>query len=210
MSRLVQAGRLVFGGWMLVNGLGYFLGLFAPPAGSEPLASQLMSAFVDSGLLGVAMAIQIIAGALLLANLAVPFALAALMPLSACAVYWALVLEGHPLFGALALVALALNGLLMLTHLDHYRDVLQPHALAYGETKKANYRRIFVNPRSAAPRGEYIGGLAVLLAAIAFYYWVVPFANGTMGLYVLAVPAVLLLAGWVRERRRRRSSGLSR
>ena len=43
----------------------------------------------------------------------------------------------------------------------------------------------------------------VLAAALAFYWFVVPFSNGTTGLVTLAVPALILAAGWVRALARR-------
>src|ERR1700749_4376068 len=88
MKQLVLVGRLIFGAWMLANGANYFFGLWAVPAGHEPLAIQLMNALVHSGLLGVAMTIQLLTGALLLAGLLVPVALCVVMPISTCALYW--------------------------------------------------------------------------------------------------------------------------
>jgi hypothetical protein len=94
---------------------------------------QLMAAFNHSGLMDIAMAIQLVAGVLLLAGVLVPLALCVVMPVSTCAVYWAVILDHRPLGAALALVALALNGLLMLAYLDHYRGALQRHAPTLGE-----------------------------------------------------------------------------
>src|SRR5690606_6468058 len=110
---LVLIGRLILGAWMVANGVNHFFGPFwAVPAGQEPLAIQLMAAFVNSRLFDVAMAIELITGALLLVGVLVPLALCVLMPISTCAVYWAVGLD-HQLVGAvLALAAFALNGLL--------------------------------------------------------------------------------------------------
>jgi hypothetical protein len=184
---------------MVLGGLNHFLGPFLPtPSGATPLAAQLLAAFDNSGLLGVAMAIELVAGALLLAGIFVPFALAALMPLSTCALYWAVVLDREPVWALLALLAFALNGLLMLAHLRYYEQLLRPGALAWGETQRANYGTFFANPLSDAPARLYPAALAVLLAAAAFFYWVVPFANSDFGLMVLALPALVLAIGWVR------------
>jgi hypothetical protein len=43
----------------------------------------------------------------------------------------------------------------------------------------------------------------VLAAALAFYWFVVPFSNGTTGVVTLAVPTVILAAGWARALARR-------
>lgn len=134
MKHLVLAARLVFGLWMLANGVNhFFLDLYPGPAGQDALAVQLMEALRNSRLFDVAMVIQLATGALILAGVFVPAALAIVMPITTCAVYWAVILEREP-FGALvALVAFALNGLLMLAYIDYYRGVLQRRAPSLGE-----------------------------------------------------------------------------
>ncbi len=132
-KQLVLAGRLIFGAWMLVSGINhFFVSLYPMPTGHEPLAMQLMTALVNSHLLDVVMAIQLITGALILIGVLVPVALCVVMPLSLCAAFWA-VLDHQPLGLFLGLAAVALNGLLMLAYIDYYKGVLQRHALAVGE-----------------------------------------------------------------------------
>ncbi len=47
-KQLVLAGRLIFGAWMLVNGINYFfVSLYPMPTGHEPLAMQLMNGLVQ-------------------------------------------------------------------------------------------------------------------------------------------------------------------
>jgi uncharacterized membrane protein YphA (DoxX/SURF4 family) len=133
-QHLVLGARLLFGAWMLINSANYlFLSLWPAPAGAEPLAIQLMSALVNSRLLDVAMAIQLLGGALVLAGIFTPVALCALMPISNCALFWAAILDQQPVTALLAFIAFALNGLLMLAYLPYYRDVLQRRTLAFGE-----------------------------------------------------------------------------
>ncbi len=135
MKLLVLVGRLVFGAWMLINGVNYlFVPLYPQPTGHEPLAILLLTALIHSRLFDVAMVIQLVTGALILAGVLVPLALCVVMPISVCAVYWAVILEHQPLGAVLALVALALNGLLMLAYLDYYREMLKRHALALGDS----------------------------------------------------------------------------
>ena len=132
---LVLTGRLLFGALLLANGLNHFwLGMWSEPAGSTPLAAQLMGAFMHSGLTGVAMAIEGVAGVLLLTGLLVPLALCVVMPVSTCALYWAVVLEHGLPVSVSAVLAFALNGLLMLAYLPYYRGALQRHATTLGET----------------------------------------------------------------------------
>lgn len=204
MTRTFDALRLLLGALMVVTAIQYFmpflLGFLPAATWDNPMAARLMTAFDKSGLLAVAKFIHLLAGALLLSNRAVPFALAALMPVNVCAAYIALVLEGDPLIAFVALLALALNGLLMLAYLPAYRGVLEGGQLADGEEPEdgRNYESLFVNPLGKAPPAAYLGGALVLAAALAFYLFVVPGLNGTTGLVTLAVPALLLAAGWVR------------
>ncbi|HUL83403.1 MAG TPA: hypothetical protein VL131_14740, partial [Gammaproteobacteria bacterium] len=102
------------------------------PAGHEPLAVQLMTGLVHSRLLDVAVAIELVTGALILIGVFVPAALCVVMPISVCAAFWAL-LDHQPVSLILGLGAVALNGVLMLAYLDYYKGVLQRRALAVGE-----------------------------------------------------------------------------
>lgn len=134
MKRLILVGRLVFGAWMVVNGVNhFFVSLYPQPVGHEPLAIQLMAALVHSRLFDVAMVIQLVTGVLILVDVLVPLALCVVMPISVCALYWSLILDHQVLGAVLALVAFALNGLLMLTYLHYYKGALQRHALTLGE-----------------------------------------------------------------------------
>ena len=134
MKHAVLAGRRIFGAWMLANGANhFFLGLWPEPTGHEPLAVQLMDALVHSHLFDVAMTIQLVTGALILTGFFVPVALCVVMPISTCAVFWSAILDHQPLGAVLALVAFALNGLLMLAYIDYYKGALQRHALMLGD-----------------------------------------------------------------------------
>ena len=134
MKTLVLAARLIFGTWMLANGLNhFFVTLYPEPTGHEPLAMQLMAAFMHSRLFDVAMTIELVAGALILTGFLIPVALCVVMPVSTCALYWSVVLDHQPSEMALALGAFALNGLLMLAYVDYYKGVLQRRALTLGE-----------------------------------------------------------------------------
>ena len=132
-KQLVLAARLIFGAWMLVNGINYFfVSLYPLPTGHEPLAVQLMTGLLHSRLLDVVMAIELVTGALVLIGVFVPAALCVVMPISVCAAFWA-ILDHQPISLILGLAAVALNGLLMLAYIDYYKGVLQRRALAIGE-----------------------------------------------------------------------------
>jgi hypothetical protein len=204
MIRPLDALRLLLGAVVVVTAVQYFMPFLLPflPTAEwqDPMAARVMAAFDKSGLLAVAKFIHVVAGLLLLANRAAPFALAALMPVNLCGLYISLFLEGDPMIALLAVLTVALNALLMFAYLPYYRGVLEGGQLAEGEWPEpgANYESLFVNPLAGASRGAYVGGALVLAAALAFYGFVVPFTNGTTGLVTLAVPLVLLGIGWAR------------
>jgi putative oxidoreductase len=199
---LLLAGRLLFGAWMLANGINhFFLPLWPQPVGHEPLAMQLMAAFTHSGLFDVAMAIELIVGALLLAGVLVPLALCLVMPVSTCALYFSVVLEHRPLGAALALAAFALNGLLMLGHLDCYKGVLQRWVPTLGEGSGAGavFESVFVRIGGRTSRAEFVPALLTLLALVCFYLFVVKGRTAQWCLLVLLVPAAVLMARRLRD-----------
>lgn len=204
MIRPLDALRVLLGAVMVMTAIQYFLPSLVPflPAArwEDPMTVRLMTAFDKSGLLAVAKFIHLVAGALLLSNRAVPFALAALVPVNLCGLFISLFIEADPLIATLAVLTVALNGLLMLAYLPWYRGVLEPGQLADGEGPEdgGNYESLFVNPLGAAPPAAYPGAALVLVAAVAFYWFVVPGLNSTTGLITLGVPAALLAVGWAR------------
>lgn len=212
MTRALDALRLLLGAVMAVTAIRYFMPFllpFVPTAQwDDPMALGLMTAFDRSGLLAVAKFIHLVAGVLLLTNRAVPFALAALMPVNLCGLFISLFIEADPIVGPLAVLTVALNALLMLAYLPAYRGVLEGGQLADGEAPEPgrNYESLFVNPLGKAPAAAYPGAALVLAAALAFYWRVVPGLNGTTGLATLAVPAALLAAGWLRALSRKRGA----
>jgi uncharacterized membrane protein YhaH (DUF805 family) len=195
MKQLILVGRLVFGAWMLANGANhFFFSLWPLPTGHEPLAIQLMAALVHSHLFDVAMAIELITGALILTGYFVPVALCVVMPVSTCALYWSGILDHQPLGAVLALTAFALNGLLMLAYLDYYKGALQRHALPLGESSGEGmlFDSVFVNPKGRSSRGEFVTALITLLAVVVFYMMLVPGRSGLWSLAVLLFPAIIL------------------
>jgi hypothetical protein len=194
---LLLAGRLIFGAWMLLSGINYFVvTLYPVPAATEPLAVQLMTALADSHMFGVVKAIQLVAGALLLAGIFVPLALCVVMPISACTLFVGAILDHQPLGAVLALVFFALNGLLMLACLDSYKGVLAPRTLAFGETEAdgGDFDRLLAIPMGGSSPASVGAGMVVLLAAAGFYYFLVPSIVSKFCLYTLLYPAAVLLA----------------
>ncbi len=195
MQQLVLVGRTLLGAWMLISGANYFFfSLWSVPTGHEPLAIELLGAFAHSGLLTVAMLIQLVTGALLLTGLFAPAALCVLMPTSTCALYWAL-LEHQPLPLLLALLAFALNGLLMLAYLDYYKGALQRSALSLGESGQATtWDTLFVHSKGRTSREHFIPALIPLAIVVWWYAQAGPNVYPQWCLLVLLFPAIVLLA----------------
>jgi uncharacterized membrane protein YhaH (DUF805 family) len=57
-----------------------------------------------------------------------------------------------------------------------------------------NFDTLFVNPAGRTSRGHYIGALITLLAAFAFYYFLVPGRNSQWVQLVLLFPGIVLHA----------------
>ena len=166
------------------------------------MSLRLMGSLETSGLLAVAKFIQLVGGLALLLNRAVPFALAAMVTVNVCGAFVAVLIEGAPGLSVMALGVLALNVLLMFAHLDAYTGVLANGARADGEAAEPgeDYNSLFVNPLAGANRKALLVALIPLLGAFWFFWKVVPFANGTMGLYVLVLPALVWIVGMVRAK----------
>ncbi|MEO6151532.1 MAG: hypothetical protein ABIT09_00360 [Croceibacterium sp.] len=208
MSAWVTPLRVVFGLFLVLTSLNHFAGAIVPePLGTQPLAVQLMTALHDSRLYDVAMGFELLAGVLLLAGVAVPFALCMALPIQVCALFWALILGHDFLWSAVAVIALAANTALMFSHLGAYRGVLQRRALAFGEGPALgdNYDGLYMHlgPRQHLTTRQFITAALVLAAAMAFYWYLVPSVTGQFARLVILVPAILLALRGTSVRARR-------
>lgn len=190
----VLVARVIFGAWMLLNGINhFFFPLWATPAGQTPLSMELMSALVSSHLLDVCMLIELVAGALILLGVFVPAALCVMMAVSTCGLYWA-ILDHQPLTLGLGLLAFALNGLLMLAWLPSYRGALQRAPLTLGETDRhTSWNALFVEPQGRTSRGTFMLALLPLALVVLWYtYQGQAIYYAPWGVLVLLYPAVVL------------------
>jgi uncharacterized membrane protein YhaH (DUF805 family)/uncharacterized membrane protein YphA (DoxX/SURF4 family) len=193
-KQLVLAARVIFGAWMLLNGFNhFFFSIWSMPTGQTPLSTELMTALVDSRLLDVCMLIELVAGALILLGYFVPVALCAVMAVSTCALFWA-ILDHQPATLALGFVAFALNGLLMLAYLPYYKGALQRAPLTLGESDRRTYwNTLFVQPSGRTSRGHFLAALIPLALAILWYAYKGPAVDyAPWGVVVLLYPAVVL------------------
>lgn len=195
-QQLVTWGQRLFGLWMIVTSLALLFSSYEPLFGSDgPLATQLMTSLVNSQLLNVAMVITAVTGLLICAGIMAPAALCFLMPITTCALYWALVLDHQPLHMLLALAAFALNGLLMLAYLPYYKGVLQRHALAVGEGPAAalHYESLYVQPTGRTALSDFVPAFVLVVLAVAFFWYMVGGRTGHFCMLMLMYPLYVLL-----------------
>jgi hypothetical protein len=193
----VLAGQVVFGAFMLLSGANRLFGpIFPVPVGHTPLATELMTALVDSRLIDVVAGIQLATGALILANRFVPLALCVVMPLSVCAGFWAVILDQTAGGAAVALIALALNAWLCLAYIDAYKPMLAMRALALGEERGGgrSYDATYAIPLGRVSTAQFVLALVPLLAAAALYQFLVGGLTGFYALLMLVYPAAVLVA----------------
>lgn len=206
MMRPLDMLRLALGIIMMPTALAYFLPDLLPfvrtATWQGEMSVRLMGQLDASGLLAVAKFVQLLGGLALLLNRAVPFALAAMVCVNVCGAFVAVLIEGDPLLGTMALGVLALNALLMFAYLPAYSGVLAHGAIADGEGAEpgANYESLFVNPLSGASRRHCLFALVPLVLAAGFFWKVVLGFNSVTGLVVLVVPTLALLVNLVRAK----------
>jgi len=204
---LILIARVVFGAWMVANGVNHFLGspLYAEAVGHEPMAIQLMAAFQHSKMFDVAMFIELVTGALILAGAVVPAALAVVMPVSVCAAYWAVILDHQPVEAILAVLAVTLNAGLCLAYFEYYTDMLKQRAVTVDEAMDgANYENTYAYPGGRTSQKDYAMALAIALLAFCFYKIV-----SNVGLNGQWVMTTLLFPGFVVAARRFHDMGQS-
>ncbi len=201
-QQLVTWGQRIFGAWMIAVGAGLFFTSYDPLLGSDgPLATQLMTSLINSNLISVAMVITFVTGIFIASGIFAPAALCFLMPITSCALYWALILDHQPLNMLLAVVGFAINGLLMLAYLPYYQGVLQRRALAIGEGTNAamNYDGLFVQFNGRTAQAAFIPAAITVIAAIAFFAYMVGGRTAHFCMLMLVYPAFILLARRIQD-----------
>ncbi len=132
--------RLVFGAWMIPAGLMHFIPLFPQPLGSQPLSREVMAALLDSHLMDVIKAVELLAGLGVFIGFHAPLALLVCMPVSFCVYWWDAHLQrsGAAVYGIATLLA---NGLLCLAYLPSYREMLAARSIPVSIGPSARHRR---------------------------------------------------------------------
>lgn len=136
----VYAAQFFFGGWFLYNGLNYFVQFFPQPAGSSPLAYQLISALIDTGMFAVVKLIEVVVGVMMLANRFVPLAVVLAFPVSVSIAHLDIVLVGDALGIGSGVAAIGLNAIVAIGYLDKFLPMLTWNS---GDPSTAGLCRLF-------------------------------------------------------------------
>jgi uncharacterized membrane protein YhaH (DUF805 family) len=115
------------------------------------------------------------------------------MAVSVSALYWA-VLDHQPLTLGLGILAVALNGLLMLAYLPAYKGALERAPLTLGEVdRRTSWNTLFVQTGGRTSRGHFLAALLPLALAVWWYANKGPAANyACWAVLSLLYPAAVL------------------
>lgn len=161
---LFYAAQFFFGGWFLLHGLNHWLEFFPRPSGSSPTSHELIGALNHSGLFAIVKAIEIVTGLFLLLNRAVPLAAFVAFPVTLSIAHLNIV-SNDDMFGvAVGILAIALNGLVLLGHLDKFLPML---AFRQGDPSGDGISTIMSSGLPAAPSPASLRGIGQILAIVA-------------------------------------------
>jgi len=116
--------QFFFGGWFFYNGLNYFLHFTPAPPGSSPLSRELIGALEHTGLFAVVKAVELVAGALLLANRFVPLAIAVAAPVSFAIVWVMLAMNGGTVGVTVGVLIVVFTAILAFARLSSFLPML--------------------------------------------------------------------------------------
>ena len=132
MAYLTWFARLLFGSWMISNGLMHFIHLWPQPMGSTPLSAELTKSLIDSHLFDVVKAIEILAGISALTGFYAPLLMIVGLPVSFVVFYYGAVINHSK--GGHGYVVLGTNLIICLGYWKNYRAMFtlkaQPREIA--------------------------------------------------------------------------------
>lgn len=156
--------QFFFGGWFLAHGLNHWLEFFPRPSGSSSAARELIGALNHSGIFIAVKALEVVTGVLLLANRAVPLAATLAMPIT-LSIAMLNILGNMDTFSiGVGIIAIALNGLILLGHLDAFLPMLAWH---HGDPDSAALARLAGEGMPASTRESSLKGFGHMLAIAA-------------------------------------------
>jgi uncharacterized membrane protein YphA (DoxX/SURF4 family) len=161
-TRLCYAAQFFFGGWFLAHGLNHWLEFFPRPSGSSPISKELIGALNHSGIFVIVKALEVVTGAMLLANRAVPLAAVLAMPVTLSVAHLNIVANADTFGMVVGVIAIGLNGLVLLGHLDRFLPML---AIRHGDPSGAGLAALRQGWPNAE-RGPALKGMTHLIAIV--------------------------------------------
>lgn len=181
-TRACYAAQFFFGGWFLAHGLNHWLEFFPRPSGSSPISRELIGALNHSGLFVIVKALEVVTGALLLANRAVPLAAVVALPITLSIAHLNIIANAD-LFGlVVGLIAIALNGMVLIGHLDRFLPMLAIRQGDPSATGLARLGEIVAPPAQGQPALRGAGHMLAIIAGIAAPVAVTFWTTGDGGL----------------------------
>lgn len=136
----VYCAQFFFGGWFLVHGLNHWLHFFPQPPGSSPQGAALIGALINSGMFTLIKALEVITGALMLANRFVPLAVVLAFPVGVGIAAFDHTTNGDWFGTATAIAIMVMLGLMAIAYLDRFLPML---ACNQGEPSLKGWRQLF-------------------------------------------------------------------
>jgi len=132
MKYLIWFSRLLFGSWMVANGMNHFVYLWPQPLGGIPVSKDFTIALIDSHLFDLVKAIEVLAGVSALTGIYAPLMMVVGLPVSFVVFYYGAVINHSK--GGHGYVVLGTNLLICLSYWKNYRAMFtlraQPRELA--------------------------------------------------------------------------------
>jgi len=157
---LAYVVQFFFGGWFFYNGLNYFAEFTPAPPGSSPLSRELIGALEHTGLFAIVKAVELAAGALLLANRFVPLAIVIAAPVSFAIVWVMLVMNGGTVGTAVGLLVILFSAIIAFARLGSFLPML-----VFDDTRPA--RTGFAHLPRLTPAAHAVGIVLGIVAPVA-------------------------------------------
>jgi hypothetical protein len=161
---MFYVAQFFFGGWFLLHGLNHWLEFFPRPSGSSPVSRELIGALNHSGLFAIVKVVEIITGLMLLANRGTALAAMVALPVTLSIAHLNIVANADGFGIMVGMLALALNGLILLGQLDKFVPLL---SLTPAEPSLEGLTMLRARQEQAAETGAVLRPTAHLAAIVA-------------------------------------------
>lgn len=121
MRGLYLVSRFVFGAWWLYSGLNPWMHFFEQPYGNTDIAIEFTRALENSGLLHIVKVMEVAQGAMILAGVMMPMAIATALPLSIIIAYWNFILTPGTVEIVFGVLTLGFNIILMFAYWSYFK-----------------------------------------------------------------------------------------